>query len=89
MTSTYYIPSTAIGSVPSRVYRATQLHTDGVEYRESAGTGPEVVLKVVLVTGAAAFSGDTMDHFLSASLFFPHPLQHVSYIRDTEGVKQR
>ena len=30
----------------SRVYRVTQLRTDGVHYRESAGTGP-VSLKVV------------------------------------------
>ena len=36
----------------SRVYRVTQLRTDGVHCRESAGTGP-VVLKVVPVTGAA------------------------------------
>ena len=35
----------------SRVYRVTQLHTDGVYCRESAATGP-VVLKVVPVTGA-------------------------------------
>ena len=39
----------------SRVYRVTQLRTDGVPFRESAGTGP-VVLKVVRVTGAA-FAG--------------------------------
>ena len=32
------IMSTAIGSVPS--YRVTQLRTDGVHCRESAGTGP-------------------------------------------------
>ena len=43
----------------SRVYRVTQLRTNGVHCRESAGTGP-VVLKVVLVTGAS-FSGITMD----------------------------
>ena len=36
----------------SGVYRVTQLHTDGVSYRESAGTG-QVVLNVVRVTGAA------------------------------------
>ena len=36
----------------SRVYRVTQLRTDGVHYRESAGTGP-VVLKVISGTGAA------------------------------------
>ena len=44
-------PPYAIGSVPclsgqSRVYRVTQLRTDGVHCRESAGTGP-VNLKVV------------------------------------------
>ena len=33
-------------SVQSRVYRVTQLRTDGVHYLESAGTGP-VNLKVV------------------------------------------
>ena len=48
-----------------------KLRTDGVHCREAAGTGP-VVLKVVLVTGAA-FSGITMDRFFYASLF-PHPL---------------
>ena len=36
----------------SRVYRVTQLRTDGVHYREVTDTGPEV-LKVVPVTGAA------------------------------------
>ena len=36
----------------SRVYRVTQMRTDGVDCRESAGTGP-VNLKVVPVTGAA------------------------------------
>ena len=35
-----------------RVYRVTQLRTDGVHWRESAGTGP-VVVKVFPVTGAA------------------------------------
>ena len=35
----------------SRVYRVTQLRTDGVHCRESAGTGP-AVLKVVPATGA-------------------------------------
>ena len=38
------IQATAIGSV--RAYRVTQLRTDGVHYRESAGTGP-VNIKVV------------------------------------------
>ena len=36
----------------SQVYQITQLRTDDVHCRESAGTGP-VVLKVVPVTGAA------------------------------------
>ena len=40
----------------SRVYRVTQLRTDGVHCRESAGTVP-VVLKVVPVTSAAIFAG--------------------------------
>ena len=39
----------------SRVYRVTQLRTDGVICRKSAGTGP-VVLKVVPVTTGAAFA---------------------------------
>ena len=36
----------------SRVYRVAQMRTDGVQCRESAGTGP-VVLKAVPGTGAA------------------------------------
>ena len=50
-----------------RVYRVTQLRTDGVHGRESAGTGP-VALKVVPETGAAS-SGLTMDQLVYASLF--------------------
>ena len=55
------IPSAAIGLVPIRVYRVTQMRTDGVHCRESADTGLVViviviVLKVARVTGAA-FSG--------------------------------
>ena len=45
----------------SRVNQATQLRTDSVYCWESTGTW-SVVLKVVLVTGAA-FSGITMDQF--------------------------
>ena len=57
----------------SRVYQVTQMRTDGVHRRESAGTGP-VNLKVVPVTGAI-FTGITMDYdqLMCASLF-PHPL---------------
>ena len=55
----------------SRVHRVTQLRTDDVRYRESAGTGP-VVLKVAPVTGAAIVQ-ITMDQLMCASLF-QHPL---------------
>ena len=56
---------------PSRVYRVTQLRTDGIHCRESASTGP-VVLKIVPVTGAAILQV-TMDQLMCASLF-PRPL---------------
>ena len=58
----------------SRVYRTTQLRTDGVQCRKLAGAGP-VVLKVVPGTGAtgAALAGITMRQLLCASLF-PHPV---------------
>ena len=42
--------------------------TDGVHYRESAGTGP-VVLKVAQQTGAS-YSGNPMDQSMHA--LFPH-----------------
>ena len=58
-------------SSQSRVHRVTtQLRTDGVDCRESAGTGP-VVLKVVPGKTGAAYSGILMDHFLYLS--FPAP----------------
>ena len=41
-----------------RLYRVTQLRTNDVHCRESAGTGP-VVLKVVPVTGAVCANGIT------------------------------
>ena len=74
-----------------RVNRVTQLRTDGVHCRKSAGTGP-VVLKVVRVTGAA-FSGFTVDQFSCTSLF-PHPLYYwyeVDYddMRGTENIGGR
>ena len=56
----------------AQVYRVTQLRTNGVECRESAGTGP-VVLKIVPVTGAA-FLQVIMDQ-LTCACFYPHPLQ--------------
>ena len=58
-------------SSQSRVSQVTQLRTDGVHCRESAGTGP-VVLKVVPVTCAAILQ-ITMDHLMCATLS-PHPL---------------
>ena len=51
----------------SRVYRVTQLRTDGAHCRESAGTGP-VVLKVVPVT---PLYESTMGQFYSHSCFTP------------------
>ena len=54
----------------SRVYRVTQLGTDGVHCRESASTGA-LVLKVVPVTGVAMLQV-TMDQLMCASLF-RHP----------------
>ena len=61
-------------SVQSRVDQVRQLRTDGVHCRESAGTGPVLVLKVVPVTDAA-FSGFTMDQLVYTPLFsFPRPL---------------
>ena len=47
----------------SRVYRVTQLRTDGGHCRESASPGPGV-FKVVPVTGAA-FAGITMDQSIN------------------------
>ena len=47
-----FIPSTAIGSVPSSSGHHAILRTDGVHCRESASAGP-VVLKVVPVTSAS------------------------------------
>ena len=55
----------------SRVYRVTQLRTDGVHCRESADTRP-VVLEVISVTGAAILQV-TMDQLMCASLV-PRPL---------------
>ena len=60
----------------SRVNRVTQMRTDAVPCRKSAGTGP-VVLKVVSVTDAS-FSGVTMNQFLCAYLFPSRPLMECS-----------
>ena len=62
----FFIPPSAIGSVPSLSGNAI-LRIDGVHCRESAATGP-IVLKVVPVTGAA-FSGFTLWTNSCAPLF--------------------
>ena len=62
-----FIPPYAIGS--DRVYRVTQLRTDGVHSQESARTG-QIVLKAVPVTGAA-FAGHHGP--INVRLSFPTP----------------
>ena len=59
----------AIVSVSS--YRVTQLRTDGVHCRESAGTGPVVPSSVVLDTGAT-FAG----HHVSIGLLKITTIEH-------------
>ena len=68
--SIYFYHYTTSGK--SRVYRITQLRTDGVHCRESAGTGP-VALKVVRVTGAAfnsMFARIGTDYEITNQCFF-------------------
>ena len=70
----------------SRVYRVTQLRTNGVHCRESVGTG-SVVLKVVPITGAV-FSGLTMNQSMCASLL-PHPhYRHVGVCIISGGTRR-
>ena len=57
----------------SRVYRVTQLRTDGILRRESADTGLKV-LKVVPVMGELPLQG-SMEHLICTSLF---PLLEIS-----------
>ena len=69
----FFIPSTAIVSVPSLsgheiAYRRRSLPID----RRHRANSPQGT--IVPVTSSAAFAGITMDHFLCDSLF-PHPLQ--------------
>ena len=64
------------GSGQSRVYQVTQLRTEGVSCRESAGTRP-VVLNIESVTGAA-LSGITMDRFLCTYYF---PMAYSGHLR--------
>ena len=64
----YLIRHTPSGQ--SRVYRFTQLRTDGVHCRESAGTGP-VNLKVV-PNECCQFAGHHGP--INIRLSFPHPL---------------
>ena len=62
----------------SRVYRVTQLRTDGVHCREFAGTGP-VNLKVALNECCLGRSPWTIITNKYAPLFFPHPLYYNWY----------
>ena len=64
----------------SRVYRVTQLRTDGVHCRESTGTGP-VVLKAVPVMGAA-FAG----HHGSSNVRLYLPTSTIANICDTHSI---
>ena len=64
----YIFASTIYHRVRSRVYRVTQLRTDGVHCRESVGTGL-VALKVVRVTSPAFASPWTKCY--CAPLFSP------------------
>ena len=66
-----------------RVYQVTQLRTNGVHHRESAGAGP-VDLKAVRVTGAT-FSSNTMDQLTCALLFLRHIIGTVG-MYDTERI---
>ena len=79
-----FIPSTAIGSVPS-LSQVAQLRADGVHCRESSGTRP-VVLKVVPVTGAA-FSGFTKDQIVMRISFIT-PFKHYWYVVDMSDIVQ-
>ena len=69
----------------SRVYRVTQLRTDGVHCQESVGTGP-VVLKVVPVTGAALASPRTK-YYCAPSFSHTHYWYKVSMFK-LSGVYQ-
>ena len=62
-----------------RLYRVTQLRTNDVHCRESAGTGP-VNLKVVPVTGAA-LSQVPMDQLIYASLSHTHYWYEVDMLK--------
>ena len=64
----YYQPT----SGQSRVFQVTQLCTDGVHYRESAGIG-SVFVRVVPVSSGAAFPGISRGQLMCASIV-PHPL---------------
>ena len=65
-------------SSQSRVYRVTQLRTDGVHCRESAGTGP-VNLKVV--PNGCCLGSITMDQFIFASLSHTHSWYEVGMLK--------
>ena len=60
----------------SRVYRVTQLRTDGVHCRESTNTGPGV-LKIVPERVSSCLSRFHNGLFFLGASLFPHPLYKV------------
>ena len=62
----------------SRVYRVTQLRTDGVQCRESAGTG-SVVLKIV--PSECCLGQVTMEQLIYASLSHTHYWHEVGMLK--------
>ena len=70
----------------SRVYRGTELRTDDVHCRESAGTRP-VVLKVVRGTGAAFASPWTTCYCLCSSFFPRRLLVYSEYVQIIGSIK--
>ena len=81
--SIYFYDHTPSGQ--SRVCRVTQMCTDGVHCRESAGTGP-VVLKVVRVAGAA-FASPWTDCYCAPLFSHTHYWYKVSMFK-LSGVYQ-
>ena len=65
-------------SVQSRVYRVTQLRTDGVHCRDSTGTGP-VVLKVV--PNGCCLGRSPWDQLICASLSQTHYWYEVGMLK--------
>ena len=77
----YFSPHTPSGE--SRVYRATQLRTDGVHCRESAGTGP---VNPKVVPNGCCHSRSPWPNLYAP--LFPTPSIGISgHVESTEGTK--